>query len=577
MNKLIAIAVVLLSAFGSIAQTGMGTESTTIHVSQAGERKIITPTKKSQLPEIIQDSLVSPPKEGYKVVPKQVEVNFEPEEIKPARLKVSEPLEKLYRGYVKAGVGNYLMPLGELYYTSSRSRENNWGLGIKHFSMNQNLQEGNLGFSRFSENTAHADYKHFLKSHSLKFDLDYARNVVHYYGLDTTGKDEFYQDERNIRTIYNLIDFGTTLESFYKDSAKLNHQIDLNYYHLHGNQDNRENNLFMQAHLKKYFGKELGLLDFDLDYNNYKTRLLGSIDSVGKPSLLVPEQIGTFNGAILRFSPAIETTRKKLRVKVGASLQIDTDGDKTVRVFPNIEAKYNLFNNIFIPYIGASGYTSRNSFKTLSQENPFLLSDFTPRNTSETYRIYGGFRGSVSSKVSFNVQVAQSRFENMAFFVNDSVKSLGNRFDVVYDRADRLQIAGQVSYHDGERIKVYLRGAFNTYKLKDQAEAWHRPALEVTMGGAYDLADKLIAKVDLFFIGNRPIRTIDEEKTANTGATVYQTLPAIFDANIGAEYRYTDRLSVFFNVNNLTTKKYQKWSQFPAQSINVLGGVTYRF
>jgi outer membrane receptor protein involved in Fe transport len=47
--------------------------------------------------------------------------------------------------------------------------------------------------------------------------------------------------------------------------------------------------------------------------------------------------------------------------------------------------------------------------------------------------------------------------------------------------------------------------------------------------------------------------------------------------NISFEYRYTKKVSAFVQFNNLTGKKYQYWTNFPVQSINILGGVTFSF
>ena len=47
--------------------------------------------------------------------------------------------------------------------------------------------------------------------------------------------------------------------------------------------------------------------------------------------------------------------------------------------------------------------------------------------------------------------------------------------------------------------------------------------------------------------------------------------------NISAEYRYNKKISGFIQFNNFTAKKYQYWTNFPVQSLNVLGGVTFSF
>ena len=57
---------------------------------------------------------------------------------------------------------------------------------------------------------------------------------------------------------------------------------------------------------------------------------------------------------------------------------------------------------------------------------------------------------------------------------------------------------------------------------------------------------------------------------------IYKLKPFI-DMNLGAEYRYNKKVSAFIQFNNFTAKKYQFWTNFPVQSINIMGGVTLSF
>ena len=47
--------------------------------------------------------------------------------------------------------------------------------------------------------------------------------------------------------------------------------------------------------------------------------------------------------------------------------------------------------------------------------------------------------------------------------------------------------------------------------------------------------------------------------------------------NLGIEYRYNSKISAFIDFNNFTASKYQRWSNYPTQSINIIGGATISF
>ncbi len=588
MNKWIAFILTTVFAVSIAAQsdsTGANGDINVIATIEAN-REIVTPTKMSELPDVVEGDTTRPDV-NYTMVPKNINVDFTPEPIKPAKLKVNEPLDKLYGGYLKAGIGNYFMPLLDFHYGSTRSRSNNWGINLNHLSAGQGPDD--VGFSGFSHNAIHGNYKHFLKKHTLRFNANYDRDVAYFYGFDLTDSSfaNFKDVKDEIRTTYNLVEFDTELESKYSDSAKVNHQVGVHYYYLDGSFNNRENNFLLDGNVRKYLGAQLVRADFSVDYNNYAFQQFSAIDSNELLSPLKEDgTTGTLNSAIIRVTPSINALKGDFKAKIGASIQVDSRAE-SFHLFPEFEVKYSLFNNMFIPYVGATGNVDRNSLRTLANDNPFVSSQFELRNTAERFRAFGGIRGSVSSSMSFNVGVSQSRYTDMPMFFNDTLISLQNKFGVVYDNANMFRVGGQLSYRKLEKLKVYLRADYTNYNMDREEYAWHRPSLEVSLGGRYDMADKLIIKTDLFFIGKRFAKSLervaDVEPTYYTeGSEVLEVyypveLKPIFDANIGVEYRLTEKASAFVNFNNLTTKKYQQWLRYPNQSINIMFGGTIRF
>ena len=92
----------------------------------SGNRKIAKIQKSSISPEHT-DSITIIDDIKYYLEPKQHQVSYSIENIKPARLKIRATGDKLYRGYLKAGAGAYLSPLLDLNYASKRSRDESWG------------------------------------------------------------------------------------------------------------------------------------------------------------------------------------------------------------------------------------------------------------------------------------------------------------------------------------------------------------------------------------------------------------------------------------------------------------------
>jgi hypothetical protein len=58
---------------------------------------------------------------------------------------------------------------------------------------------------------------------------------------------------------------------------------------------------------------------------------------------------------------------------------------------------------------------------------------------------------------------------------------------------------------------------------------------------------------------------------------IAKDLGFIIDANVGVEYRYTNRISAFLQCNNVAAQQYFRWYKYPVQAFQIMGGVTFRF
>jgi hypothetical protein len=538
------------------------------------DRVMVLTNKKQDVPDTY-DSLIPMPPITYTLLSNKIETEFEAKKIAAARLKFVEKLEKLYKGYVKAGIGTSLTPLFEFHYNELRSRKGGWGIYGRHLSSTGGIK--NVGYNGFSKNELGLYGKQFIKDHAIQGGLDYKRDVMHHYGYDDTS---FTFSKDSIRQRFNYIGAYADVASYYKDSTKLSHKVKLRYYNF-GDLNNDikvnhaiENNILLDAQLSKYMNKEKLHLDVSVDFNSYKS------ENTCSDCTVLPDE-NSLNNGIVRLKPGISTIGKNWKVKVGLGINLnlpDQNGNGGFHFYPDAEFKYSLFNNIFIPYVGITGGLKRNSFQSLASENPFLLSDVNLINTNQKYDIYGGIRGSVSSTTSFNLKLSQQRLNNIPLFFNDTLFSVQNRFGVVYDTADVFTVRAQVAYQKSEKLKLLLTGNFYSYNMKGAVEPWHLPPYKITFSGIYDLEDKFIVKADIFAVGSRKALSLFPVEGVTPEDGVYAVeLKGYVDANLGIEYRYTKRLGAFLQFNNIAAQKYQRWNKFPTQGFNVLGGVSYSF
>lgn len=517
----------------------------------------------------------------YQMVPRRPATEIAIDSIEPAKVKVREPLEKLYNGYVKAGAGTFATPYLEAVYTSTRDRDLAYGVHLHHLSSHDGVNRP-VAFSGFNENLLEGWVKKIYKKHSLQTKLGYQRNGVHYYGFDPQDLDF---DNKDIRQTFDIIDLNAQWRSYYRDSSRINHVIDLDAYYLGDRYESNEFGIKAGANLQAIRGDLFYNMDASFDFLSTS---FGSVtpfefmnDTLG---LATPESDG--NNAILELAPQVLLVKDKLSALVGLSIYGQFSNQAKFHAFPNLEVSYSLFDDIFIPYAGLTGSVRRASYRTLSTENPYMLStvlnengDFGLRNEVVKYDFYGGFRGSISDNMSFNAQASFRKVDNTALYVNDTIFSVENRFALVYDDVKSFTLLGELTYRNSEKWSAGLRAEIFSYTTDKEDEAWQLPSHRIAANGTYNLFDKFVIGAELAWIGKRQVKSFlpvgDTE--LNEGGYYPVELDGYVDLSLSVEYRYTKRLSAFIEANNLTASKYDIYYRFPAQRVFVLGGLKYAF
>lgn len=508
----------------------------------------------------------------YDMLPVKAEIPSRVDSLEAAKLKVEAAQQRLYKGYVKAGFGLYTTPLGELYFDQARSRENGYGIHVKHMSSNGGIDD--VGPSTYSFNSIDAFYKHFLPNHEIGGGLLYDRRRVSYYGYANNDSIENVIDnavsppDDATKQFYNDIGFRGRIRSLYADSTWISHDVGIEVHAYSNLSGSRETNMRVQADLGMQDGREIYGGTLLIDNNTYR----------GDRPATLPDF--RQNGTLLGLLPHVSLRDEKYLVKVGVGMYLDSQGETSFHFFPQANLSYSLFDNILIPYAGIDGARQRNSFRSLTRENPWLKSAPVLVNTSKLYDIYGGMRGSFGNNVGFDLRVSKSRLKDMPLFVNEGMAPYGDRMDVVYDKVDILDISGELTYSLPGSLRLNGRVDVYTYDIRVNDEPWNLPPYKITLGATYELRQKLIVRTEVLFLGPRQgLRYAQDPELATTpvAPSTRHDLDGFMDLYFGVEYRYTKRLSLFVDMSNLSASKYERWYQYPVQRGLFLGGATYAF
>lgn len=544
------------------AQTNTPADSTVIEINSGYEPFLSDAFKIKDNPNI-QDTGKIIPQLKYSFLDKKIPVGFSIDPITAAKIK-GEPLKKLYRGYAKVGFGTNTTPLAEVYYNAKRSKTISYGFHGKHLS-SSGISKND--YSGFSDNHLSFFGKHFSKEFTTTGKVGYTRNLNHYYGLSRAGLinealDLAIVDENSTEQKIDKFDVGFSLARNFTDSNQFDYNVDVDFHHLKDKFDVSENHLELDGNLSKYHKQELYSIGVEVNYNKLINPL--SLD----------------RNLVLGINPMISTSRDKWQFKVGIGLYLNSYPDTKFHFYPNAEFKYNLVESIIIPYIGIKGGLISNNLNNFYNENPFIDTEkLVTQNSNQQYDIYGGIRGSLSSKITFNASFSQQKMEGLPLYIKDFSSILENKFILAYDTVNISTITGELAYQKLEKIKVILGAKYFIYDLKNELEAWHKPNLQLSLSGIYDLSDKIIVRADLFYFSKQYAKSFSTVITNNTATTteISKELSGLFDANIGFEYRYTKKLSAFINFNNIGSVRYERFQDYPTQRFGVLGGLTYSF
>jgi hypothetical protein len=556
--------------------------------------------KLTETPSTIDNTLPKPVPQ-YLYGANCLETEFLPDSIQAASMK-GEPLDPLYRGYVRAGAGNGVNYLGDLYLNSVRSR--NGALGLELHGVGTQGAFTNATQAPYNRWNGQLSGKKFFSKHALDANLFYNREQIQYYGYDLEDPSIYaiYSDASgtvfDFKQAYQKVGVNAKLKSFYTDSTKLNHTLEGYYNHWNDrNGSNNEDNIVLNAGVSRYFG-----------HHQFKADLMADLNLVNYVDSFQYAPIGTIDqsqsNTIAGIKPLMVSQWKKLRFEYGINVQAEIGAtSSTPRLYPHLYAKYNLVKEVIIPYAGINGGLQRNNLRSLSEVNPFIWPSLvTLKNTDETFRLYGGFRGSVSKKISYNLEAARYQQRNAPIYVNYNASQYNpgltrfgqNYFVVNYATLGVFEMNGELMYHVGEKLQIVGTGTYRSYiQTTSEIMAWQRPTVLSSLTGFYQIQNKIIVKGQAHIIAGQWAKSYQSTHWTNSGeepvnkefgidsklnTPIYGIkIAPIIDINIGMEYRYTERLSGFLNVNNLIAQRYQRWNQFPVQRFNILGGITYSF
>ncbi|MDB4160855.1 hypothetical protein N9772_00625 [Bacteroidia bacterium] len=469
------------------------------------------------------------PNAAYK--PKTVYTPIDPVFIK------SEKSEDLFDNYIEIGGGNYLTSYVDASIHNTQDKYYTYGLQVKHHAANAS---NNPDQGLFSQNHVKA-YGLRERGNDLYGEIDFNRNVVHYYGYLADTANPLELDD--INQIYNDIS-AKAIWSINK--SRIDNKFDIGF-NLFDKLGENESTLKALNSSKFKAGKGHVLLDIGALY----TQLT---------------ETANYKRLFIDIKPHYQFDLKKYTFDIGLNANYIGELDSSrneIKLAPHLKAETYLVPKKLRAYVGVTGDLQKNTLQSISYENLFLGNNLSLSNPY-VWQLFAGMNGSFKRFVEFGIKIQQEIIADQYLFINDT-NSLRN-FTTVEDDMNKFTFSGELKFNVNQNIDLGFRGNIYSYSMDTEQEAWHLPTYDAALFATVRLADKIYINGGYFATSTRQARDI---------AGIRSTLAAINDINVGAEYRYKKNISGFVHVNNVLNKRYEIWNNYRAQGLNILAGVTF--
>ena len=509
--------------------------------------------KINSLPEI-DDSVTITPSFNYSVLPVRIDIDYQPKEIKPAKMTI--PLSKLYKSYLKLGLGNYFTPLAEYSYNGLRAEDYSLGAYLGHISSHSKIKLDNEDKvpSGYSKTRVELFGKKIYNKSTLSGKIRLNNNGIHYYGYNTSLFPDTFPEikGKDIKQRYFLFGTSAAFHSTYPDSLHFNYGIRAQYNYFSDKYNNTENILRFAGSFSKPVGKQMIGINASL------------------ANFIKSESIDSVNNTVIRADHWFSRRTSDWELVLGFNAFVNILDKLKTYIFPKGSLQLNIIEEILVPYFGIDGYLDIYNYKNIATENPFITPGLNVTYSNHKFIAYAGLKGKLSSKSTYRFDAIYSLINGMHLFVNDTLdNNYENQFTVVYDDIEQIKYHGEINIDLSEKLNIVLKGNYYKYVSTDEEKAWHKPEYNIDLNCSYNLRNKILVDIDLIAIGNRYAKSYDE-------SIEFIKLEPFIDLNLGIEYRYSKILSAFVNLYNITSSEYYIWNQFPAYRFNFLVGFTYK-
>ena len=512
---------------------------------------------------------------NYKVYPHRLFSLYAPERINPARL-VGEPSVKLYKSYIKLGMGTYMSPLADLYFNSVKNKSFNYSARVYHNSSWWTLKD--YGSNNYSNTDVDLFGKYMWKNKVLSANLFYKNDYNLYYGFtDSTWSVLFPDIDREelekseYSQIYNYVGANVDFRTSKTKVEDLYYQVALGFYNLSDHYASNEFRFNMNADLHygfAWFGNEKEILGMQASWDLYSNTVDTMMYTYAFKAVSTLDSIKE-KEHLLKIHPYFKF--KMYGFDLDAGMDVFVSIGEKIKLAPHVILSQGFADDALHFSIGAIGDAVRNGWQNLRIENPYVAPHAETAITYiNKYFLEGKF--ALMNNLDLGMGVAYQTFENAPVFMIDTNYELGNVYSPIYLDYDMLQVGINSKYRLSENMGFALSTNYYCFFLSENSpieEMLYKPNFDIDLGAFYSYNDKVIVSLNTVLLGQMNGLNIENNEF------VYEKMPIKYGIDLNVEYRHTKALSFFATFDNIAFQRYFYWTNYPSQKFRLMLGLTY--
>ncbi|MDD3899940.1 MAG: TonB-dependent receptor [Dysgonamonadaceae bacterium] len=498
----------------------------------------------------------------------------------PSDIMTAIPFDKS-KGYASLSAGNYANIDGALGFRIISNEKNDLRFDFNHYSTNGVIkysQESNPQTNKafLMDDIGQLRFNHYFKSSKLNAYTSYLHSMYNYYG-NSFGNIRTFNDENQKLKAFNLgIELESTSDKWlqYKGYADYKN-FSTKYGSTLVNEGIKGNQFNLGINLNKPIQDKGSALGINGELFN---TFYGKTND--------PAVVDYKNYSLVKVNPYIVFEGLNWRTLLGVNVMLQQHDKLELRLTPNIELGLKITDHSSI-FANLKGGYDNNTFLNIWNESRYITPTTVVKPSITYLDINGGIKIGELDGFRFDILGGYKRTDNEHFFILDNFNEL-NTLDLLpqdmireslspaYAELTHSYLGGMIQSNIWAPLEISVHLKKNFYKTKNMtidatevanSQAYNMPGWESKLAATYNASNNLKFTLNYYYANDRWSYLRGENVKMNN----------INDLNIGASYLITPKLSLNLKANNLLSQEYDIWYGYPAQGLNMMGGVTLKF